>query len=67
METRLKHEALVQREILSWLDDDDQLAELGSRCVAAMVGHRRLPDGADETSLPNVLRALLADDWLAGI
>jgi len=52
------------REIESWLDDDQMLAELGRRCVLSMLGSHPALRGSD-TSVQLLLRRLLAADWLA--
>ena len=58
------HEEQVQREIRSWLADDQQLAELGRRCVAAMLGRQALLVARQGPTDAFFLRRLLADDWL---
>lgn len=54
---------MCDREIESWLDDDQMLAELGRRCALSMLGCHPELDRAD-TTVPLLLRRLLAADWL---
>lgn len=54
---------MCDREIESWLDDDQLLAELGRRCVLSMLGCHPELSRADPT-VPLLLRRLLAEDWL---
>ncbi len=61
-------EGRVQREIQSWLADEQQLAELGRRCVDAMPGQRVLPVAAKIGAVDRwTLRRLLVNDWLRDI
>lgn len=64
MRASREHEAEVAHEIRSWLADDEQLAELGRRCVSAMLGHQAMPAGLGDTTPARLLRVLLVDDWL---
>ena len=58
-------EGRVQREIQSWLADEQQLTELGRRCVDAMLGQRVLPVDARMGLVDRwTLRRLLVNDWL---
>mgnify|MGYP001206752722 CR=1 FL=1 len=51
------------REIESWFDDEQMLAELGRRCTMTMLGrHPALDRGAIDSQL--LFRRLLAADWL---
>lgn len=51
------------REIESWLDDEQMMAELGRRCTMTMLGcHPALDKGDTDPRL--LLRRLLAADWL---
>ena len=61
------HEEQVQWEIQSWLADDQQLAELGRRCIAAMLGQQALLVASQGPTDAFFLRRLLADDWLREI
>ena len=54
------------REIESWLDDPQLLAELGRRCALAMLGCHPSLDRAD-LATPLLLRRLLATDWLGPV
>lgn len=54
---------MCEREIESWLDDDQLLAELGRRCALSMLGCHPDLDRADRT-VQLLLRQLLAADWL---
>lgn len=51
------------REIESWLDDEQMLAELGRRCTVAMLACHAALDRGD-IGLQLLLRRLLAADWL---
>ncbi len=51
------------REIESWLDDDQMLAELGRRCTMTMLGCHPALDPRD-VDPQLLLRRLLAADWL---
>ncbi len=62
-----KREVQLVREISSWLDDEQQLAELGSRCVRAMLSHRAMPSVTPGATSADLLRSLLVDDWLLDI
>lgn len=54
---------MCDREIESWLDDDQLLAELGRRCALSMLGcHPEL--SRTDRAVPLLLRRLLAEDWL---
>lgn len=56
--------AACGREIESWFDDEQMLAELGRRCALVMLGCH--PELARDDIAPQVLlRRLLAADWLA--
>lgn len=56
-------EERVRWEIRSWLVDDQQLAELGRRCVTAMTRPLQTIDSSGGSD-PAHLRSLLVDDWL---
>lgn len=59
----IRHWDACDREIESWLDDEQMLAELGRRCTVTMLGrHPALDKGAIDLQL--LLRSLLAADWL---
>ncbi len=62
-----EHDTRFEYEIRSWLQDDQQLAELGRRCVTAMLKHERLPWVTSDTTQADLLRALLVEDWLREI
>ena len=62
-----EHDPLLNDEIRSWLDDDEQLADLGRRCVNEMLGHRKLPTHLMGAKPAQILRTLLVEDWLRDI
>ncbi|MEZ5409867.1 MAG: hypothetical protein R2761_17700 [Acidimicrobiales bacterium] len=51
------------REVESWFDDPQLLAELGRRSALVMLGSHPDLDPQD-VSVPLLLRRLLASDWL---
>ena len=62
-----EHDAWFEREIRSWLQDEQQLAELGRRCVNAMLRNQPLPASATDMTESELLRVILVEDWLREI
>lgn len=62
-----EHHTRFEYEIRSWLQDDQQLAELGRRCVTAMLNHEPLPPVTPTTTQAELLRTVLVQDWLRDI
>lgn len=58
------HRAYDAGQIETWLDDEEQLAELGRRAVKVMLGYHPKVEVPSGMPLDLLLRELLARDWL---
>lgn len=65
MRPSTEHQPWFEHEIRSWLQDDQQLTELGRRCVTAMLTNQLVPASAAGATQSELLRALLVEDWLS--